>query len=219
MKALIFGANGQDGHYLKCLLASKGVEVCAVSRSGGGDWLVGDIGCREQVDALVGKLRPDYIFHLAANSTTRHEALFENHETISTGTLNVLEAARTLAPQARLFFAGSGLQFVNRGEPISERDAFAASSPYALARIQSIHAARYYRGLGLRAYAGYLFHHESPWRKPHHVSQKIVRAARRIAAGSGETLELGDVLGAQGMGVRGRYRRGHTGARQPGRGV
>jgi GDPmannose 4,6-dehydratase len=192
-QALIFGASGQDATYLARLCAERALRPIGVSRSPGGDWLAGDVGQREQVDALVGKFRPDYIFHLAANSTTRHDALFENHATISTGALNVLEAARTLAPAARVFLAGSGLQFVNRGEPISERDPFDAHSPYSVARIQSVYAARYYRKLGVRAYVGYLFHHESPLRKPHHVSQKIAQAAQRIAAGSGEILEMGDI--------------------------
>jgi GDPmannose 4,6-dehydratase len=193
VKALIFGASGQDAHYLTRLCAERGIETIGVSRAAGGDWLVGDVGRREQVDALVGKHRPDYIFHLGANSTTRHDAVFENHETVSTGALNVLEAARKLAPQARVFLAGSGLQFVNRGKPISETDSFEANSAYAVARIQSVYAARYYRRLGVRAYVGYLFHHDSPLRKPHHVSQKIAQAVRRIAGGSEEILEIGDI--------------------------
>ncbi len=191
--ALIFGASGQDAYYLASLCAERGIRPVSVSRSAGGDWLTGDVSDHEQVKALVSQHRPAYIFHLAANSTTRHDALYENHETISTGALNVLEAARTLAPEARVFLSGSGLQFVNRGEPISERDPFDANSPYSLARIHSVYAARYYRGLGVRAYVGYLFHHDSPLRKAHHVSQKIAQAARRIADGSGETLEMGDV--------------------------
>ncbi len=193
MTALIFGASGQDAYYLRALLEKKGVEVQGVARSPGGDWLVGDVARREQVDALVGQYRPDYIFHLAANSTTRHDTLFENHATIATGALNVLEAACTLAPRAKVFLTGSGLQFVNRGAPISEADPFEAKSPYAVARIQATYAARYYRGLGVRAYVGYLFHHESPLRRPHHVSQKIAQAVQRMAAGSDETLELGDI--------------------------
>ena len=191
--ALIFGASGQDAHYLARLCSADGITPVGVSRSTGGDWLVGDVARREEVEALVRAHRPDFIFHLAANSTTRHDALFENHETISTGALNVLEAARTLAPDARVFLSGSGLQFVNRGEPISERDPFDANSPYSVARIQSVYAARYYRRLGLRAYVGYLFHHDSPLRKAHHVSQKIAQAARRIARGSQEVLEIGDI--------------------------
>jgi GDPmannose 4,6-dehydratase len=191
--ALIFGASGQDAYYLAHLCGARGIQPISVSRSAGGDWLVGDVAKRGQVDALVGEHRPDYIFHLAANSTTRHDALFENHETISTGALNVLEAARTLAPEAKVFLAGSGLQFVNCGKPISEADSFEANSAYSVARIQSVYAARYYRSLGVRAYIGYLFHHESPLRKMHHVSQKVAQAARRIADGSGEVLELGDI--------------------------
>ncbi|HMJ84937.1 MAG TPA: NAD-dependent epimerase/dehydratase family protein, partial [Vicinamibacterales bacterium] len=91
MKALIFGANGQDGHYLIETLKSRNVDAVGVSRSG--DWVRGDVGRLADVETLVREHKPHYIFHLAARSTTRHDALFENHETISTGSLNVLECA------------------------------------------------------------------------------------------------------------------------------
>ena len=191
MNALIFGANGQDGHYLSDLCKSQGITPIGVSRSG--DWVRGDVSNPDQVRDLIKRHTPAYIFHLAARSTTRHEALFENHETISTGTLNILESVRTIYPQARVFLAGSGLQFKNTGKPISEKDPFEASSAYAVARIQSVYAARYYRSLGVRVYVGYLFHHESPLRGPGHVSKMIALAAQRIAAGSSEILELGDI--------------------------
>jgi GDPmannose 4,6-dehydratase len=190
MKALIFGASGQDGHYLAEVCRDRAIEPVGVSRSGSP--LRGDVAAFEQVRALVQEHRPAYVFQLAARSTTGHDALFENHDTISTGALNVLEAARRHAPEARVFIAGSGVQFENAGAPISELDPFEASSPYAVARIQSVYAARYFRRLGVRAYVGYLFHHESPLRKPDHLAQKIALAARRIAAGSEEVLELGD---------------------------
>jgi GDPmannose 4,6-dehydratase len=93
-----------------------------------------------------------------------------------------------------VFLAGSGLQFVNNGRGISEKDAFEASNPYSVARIQSVYAARYYRSLGLKVYVGYLFHHESPYRKPSHVSQLIALAVKRIASGSREIIELGNIL-------------------------
>ncbi len=191
MNALIFGANGQDGHYLAEVCAASGVTPIGVSRSGSA--IRGDVADFEQVEALVRQHHPAYVFHLAAASTTRHDALFENHRTISTGTLNVLEAARRHAPAARVFLTGSGVQFANAGAPISERDAFDASSPYAVARIQSVYAGRYFRSRGLPVYVGYLFHHESPLRKPTHVSKMVALAARRIASGSGEILELGDL--------------------------
>jgi GDPmannose 4,6-dehydratase len=191
MKALIFGASGQDGHYLSELCRAEGIEPIGVSRSGAP--VRGDVARRDEVLTLVRAHRPAYVFQLAASSTTRHDALFENHETISTGALNVLEAVRTESPEARVFIAGSGVQFENTGRPISERAPFAATSPYAVARIQSVYAARYFRTLGIRAYVGYLFHHESPLRKPGHVAMKIALAARRIAAGSTERLVIGDL--------------------------
>jgi len=119
--------------------------------------------------------------------------VWQNHATIATGSLNVLEAVYKHSPAARVFITGSGVQFENRGVPISETDPFEASSLYGVSRIASVYAARYYRSLGVKAYVGYLFHHESPLRKPHHVSRKIVDAVRRISAGSDEIIELGDV--------------------------
>ena len=189
MKALIFGASGQDGHYLGDVCRANGVTPVSASRSGA---LRCDVGRFDDVSALVHEHQPSYVFQLAAASTTHHDALFQNHETISTGALNVLEAVRVHAPEARVFIAGSGVQFLNTGAPISEQDPFAASSAYAVARIQSVYAARYFRSIGIRAYVGYLFHHESPLRKPGHVSMKVALAARRIAAGSEERLTIGD---------------------------
>ena len=133
MNALIFGASGQDGRYLAAECAARGITPVGVSRAGAP--VRGDVADRAQVLALVRAHRPAYVFHLAAASTTRHEALFENHATIATGALNVLEAVRLEAPAARVFLAGSGVQFVNTGAPISERDPFAPSSPYAVSRI------------------------------------------------------------------------------------
>jgi GDPmannose 4,6-dehydratase len=190
MKALVFGSNGQDGYYLKEKCCENEVEVVPVSRSVD---IIGDVSDLECVKHLVSQHRPDYIFHLAASSTTKHRALFDNHQTIATGTLNILEAAKEFAPSAKIFITGSGVQFKNTGQPINENDEFEASSPYAIARIQSVYAARYYRTLGLKIYIGYLFHHESPLRKENHLSQKIATAVSRIARGSDEILEIGDI--------------------------
>jgi len=192
MRALIFGATGQDGSYLAELLRAEGVEPVGVSRTTGPDGGV-DVADFARVNSLVASTRPDFVFHLAARSTTRHEAIFENHSIITTGTLNVLESVRAHAPAARVFVTGSGVQFRNTGAPISESDPFEASSAYSVARIHSVYAARYFRSLGVRVYVGYLFHHESPRRKAEHVSRIVASGAARIARGSRERLEIGDV--------------------------
>ena len=192
MSAIIFGATGQDGHYLTELLHQKNVEIVSVSRSQGDP--VGDVGDYVFVENLIKHHQPDFIFHLAANSTTRHEVLFENNSTISTGTLNLLEAVRLHAPETKVFLSGSAMQFKNEGVPIDEQTPFEASSPYSVARIQSVYAARYYRrAFGLQAYVGYFFNHDSPFRTEQHVNQKIVMAVKRIANGHDEKLILGNI--------------------------
>ncbi len=198
MLALIFGASGQDGHYLTRSCNSRGIDVVGVSRSPG-NWIQGDISNYGEVESLVSAHKPDYIFHLAANSTTRHETIFENHQTIVTGALNILEAAQRHAPLARIFIAGSGLQFRNSGKPINESTDFQATSAYGVARISAAYAARYYRSRGLKTYLGYLFHHESSLRKASHVSMKIARAARSTGQDGDGSLQIGDPKGRQGM--------------------
>jgi GDPmannose 4,6-dehydratase len=191
MKAMIFGAGGQDGFYLSELLARREVETIKVSRSGG-DSFAGDVSDRQLVESFIQSYQPEYVFHLAANSTTRHDAVFENHAAISTGTINILEAVYRHSPKSRVFLSGSAMQFENRGVPVDEKTPFAALSPYAVSRIHSVYAGRYYRSLGLKVYVGYFFNHDSPLRTERHVNQKIARAARRIAEGSLERIEIGD---------------------------
>jgi GDPmannose 4,6-dehydratase len=193
VKAIIFGINGQDGFYLSQLLIKNKVEVIGVSRSES-EWTMGDIGNFAFVEALVKKYKPEYIFHFAALSTTQHSALFENHNAISTGTLNVLEAVKNHSPNSRVFLSGSAMQFKNEGLPINEQTSFEASSNYSVARIQSVYAARYYRDrFRLKVYVGYFFNHDSPLRTDHHVNKMIVSAVKRIAMGSTERLELGNM--------------------------
>jgi GDPmannose 4,6-dehydratase len=191
MKAIIFGSNGQDGFYLTKLLNEKSIEVIAVSRNK--DFVQTDIANFKEVSLLIQNTQPDFIFHLAANSTTKHDALFENHQTIATGTLNILEAVKQVSPHTKVFISGSGLQFLNTGSPIKETDSFVANDAYSISRIQSVHAARYFRSLGIKTYVGYFFNHDSPLRSERHVTKMISEAAKRIAAGSNEKLEIGDM--------------------------
>ena len=187
--AIIFGAKGQDGYYLSLLLQQMEFAVIGISRNESNT----DIRSYESVAELVKTTTPNYIFHLAANSTTRHDALFENHATISTGTFNILEAVKNFSPLTKVFISGSGLQFVNMDKPIKESDSFEARDPYSVSRIHSVYAARYYRKLGLQVYVGYFFNHDSPRRTERHMAKKISEAVKRIANGSDEKLAIGDI--------------------------
>ncbi|TXT30687.1 MAG: NAD-dependent epimerase/dehydratase [Chitinophagaceae bacterium] len=190
-KALIFGVNGQDGHYLNQLLCQNGLEVIGISRHSGN--VLGDVSDFDFVLKIVESTKPAYIFHLAATSTTNHKALFENHSSISTGTLNILEAVRLKSPYTKIFLAGSAMQFKNEGIPINENTQFESSSSYSAERIYSTYLARYYRQkFGLSIYIGFLFNHDSPLRGDNHINQLIVKTAVNIANGSSEKLIIGD---------------------------
>ncbi len=187
MKAIIFGSGGQDAWYLATLLEQLNVEVIGIDRSAGQV----NIANLSEVQKLIQSQKPDHIFHFAANSTTRHDAWQENHETIVTGTLNILESVSGFSPATKVFIPGSGLQFENQGNPIKETDPFVPTSMYAVSRIQSAYCARYYRAQGLAVYIGYLFNHDSPRRSERHVNKKIIETAKRIKNGSKEKLHIG----------------------------
>ena len=191
MNAVIFGAAGQDGVYLTDLLQRQQIDVIAVSRSAG--FIHTDITDYKAVHELIKKYQPDHIFHFAANSTTRHEAIFENHAAISTGTLNILEAVKNSSAHTKVFISGSALQFKNDQQPIKETDAFEAKDAYSVSRIQSVYAARYFRSLGMHVYVGYFFNHDSPLRTERHMCKKISEACKRIAGGSEEKILIGDI--------------------------
>lgn len=181
--AIITGSNGQDGSYLQELLQREGVDAILVHRGSGID-----LASEEVVDSLVLNTRPDFIFHLAANSTIEHSAARANHDAIACGTLNLLEAVRKWTPACSVFLAGSAYQFKNEGEPIKETDPWDTTSVYCAARGYSNLLARTYRSMGLSVYFGYLFHHDSPRRGASHLSQKIAHAAKTRTK-----IEVGDL--------------------------
>lgn len=192
MKAIIFGSNGQDGFYLNELLKKNQVEVINVSRKNAE--IIGDVSEYNFTMEIIKAHKPAYIFNFAANSSTEHSLLFEHYLTIEKGALNILECVKKTSSHTKVFIPGSGLQFKNTNKPIDELTPFDAGSSYALSRIQTTYAARYFRNtFGLNVYTGYFFNHDSPLRTEHHVNQKIVQAVQRIAQKQQEKLILGNI--------------------------
>ncbi len=191
MKAIIFGANGQDAFFLNKLLENESIEVIKVSRKNAP--IIGDVSDYNFVHDLIKKHSPEYVFHLAASSSTNHSFLFENNQSISNGTINILEAVRVASPSSKIFLSGSAMQFKNDGLPIDEETAFDASSHYSVARIHSVYAGRYYRDyFGLKVYVGYFFNHDSELRSAKHVNKKIIDELRLMKDGMQSKIVMGD---------------------------
>ena len=188
---IIWGINGQDGHYLKVILQNEGYNVIGISRSAG-NWTQGNVSDGEFVKQTIIKYQPQFVFHLAADSTTSHKAIFENHSTISDGSLHILESVNQFSRHTKVFLSGSGLQFKNEGIPIKETDLFEGRSIYAVERIYTVYLARYFRQLGVKVYFGYFFHHDSPLRSERHLNMKIIKAAMAIKHDKQQILEIGN---------------------------
>jgi GDPmannose 4,6-dehydratase len=210
--ALICGISGQDGAYLARLLLGKGYQVHGTARdaqmSSFGNLRL--LGIKEQITChsmalndfrsvlqVLAKVRPDEIYNLAGQSSVglSFDQPVETLESISVGTLNLLEAMRFIGSPMKLYSAGSSECFGNTGgKPADEETPFRPRSPYAVAKATAFwEVANYREAYNLFACTGILFNHESPLRPERFVTQKIVKSACRIAAGSNEKLHLGNI--------------------------
>lgn len=211
-RALICGVSGQDGAYLAQLLLSKGYEVWGTSRNAEINTysslkqlgIYGQLHLRSMapedfnsVIEVFSDVRPHEIYNLSGQSSVglSFEKPIETMASISTGTINQLEAIRILNKRIKFFNAGSSEVFGDVGNSKAREDTiFRPQSPYAVAKAAAIWSVSVYRSsFGLKACTGILFNHESPIRHERFVTQKIVSAAKRIAAGSDEKLVLGNL--------------------------
>ena len=209
--ALICGISGQDGGYLARLLLSKGYRVVGSSRDAQIASLqnLGRLGIRDRVSvesvalndfrsvlqALI-KVEPDEVYNLAGQSSVglSFQQPVETLESISVGTLNLLEAIRFTGKPIKFYNACSSECFGDIADAADESTPFRPRSPYAVAKAAAFwEVANYREAYNIRAYSGILFNHESPMRPARFVTKKIVTAACRIASGSREQLQLGNI--------------------------
>jgi len=210
--ALICGVSGQDGAYLAQLLLGKGYRVSGTSRDAQmasfSNLVRLGIKDRLQLHSMVGtdfrsvlhvvtKVQPDEIYNLAGQSSVglSFEQPMETLESIALGTLNLLEVMRFIGRPMRLYNASSSECFGATGDTAAdETTPFQPRSPYAVAKAASFWVVANYReAYGLYACSGLLFNHESPLRAERFVTQKIVSAACRIAAGDRKAVRLGNL--------------------------
>jgi GDPmannose 4,6-dehydratase len=189
-------------------LRSRGYAVLGISRTAtvsfGFDWEGHvDIGEPQSVFRMLSALQPREVYHLAAfhHSSEQHaaddpELLVRSYRTNVFTLHNLLEGIRACSPKSRLFYAASSMVF---GEPAAEvqdeATPFDPTTLYGITKASGVFACRLFRKqYGVFASTGILYNHESQYRGPQFVSQKIVRAAVAIAAGVGSLkLVLGDL--------------------------
>jgi GDPmannose 4,6-dehydratase len=191
-RAIIFGSGGQDGFFLRQYLLSLGFQVFPFTHYGSEVGPAMDVADFKNVSNVIKEIKPHYIFHLAARSSTRHEFILENHKAIVDGTLAILESVDRYTPDANTFLASSGLVFKNIGQPIKESDEYVTNTAYAMARLEALQVARYYRQRGRKVFVGFLFNHESPLRPPESVVRKIASSTAEIYLGLQKSMVIGN---------------------------
>ena len=212
MKALICGVSGQDGAYLAELLLSKGYEVYGTSRDANTTSFrnLNILGIKDKIKLFsmtlndfrsvihtLKQVLPDEVYNLSGQSSVSlsFELPVETLESISLGTLNLLEAIRFLEMPIKLYNAGSGECFGDATNLVADENTpFRPRSPYAVAKSAAFwEMVNYREAYGLFACNGILFNHESPLRPARFVTQKIILAALRIAEGRPKKLVLGNI--------------------------
>ena len=212
--ALITGVTGQDGSYLAELLLEKGYDVHGTIRRSSVDFreriahLEGhknfhlhyaDLGDSMSIMQVIGKVRPDEIYNLAAQSHVQvsFDCPEYTAQVDATGVLRILEAVRQcgLTETCRIYQAStSELYGKVESVPQNEETPFHPYSPYAVAKLYGFWIAKEYReAYGMYCCSGILFNHESERRGETFVTRKITLAAARIAQGKQEKLYLGNL--------------------------
>jgi len=210
--ALITGITGQDGSYLAEMLLEKGYDVHGIIRRSSSfntkrldsffekvNLHYGDMIDSSNLCSIIGKVKPDEIYNLAAQSHVKVSFEMPEYtgEVDGIGTLRLLEAVRTcgLEKTTRFYQASTSELYGKVQEvPQTETTPFYPRSPYACAKLYAYWAVVNYReAYNMYAVNGILFNHESPRRGGTFVTKKVTQATARIKAGKQQKIVLGNM--------------------------
>lgn len=227
-KALITGITGQDGSYLAEFLLSRGYQVHGIMRRAStfntariNHIIVdshdprakvflyfGDLSDAEQINNIIFNIKPDEVYHLAAQSHVRVSFDIPEYtgNVTALGTTRILEAVRRSGRKVKFYQASSSEMFGSALPPQSESTQFRPQSPYACAKLYSYWLAENYRnGYNMFVCNGILFNHESPRRGETFVSRKVTRAIANILVGRQDKLYLGNLKAKRDWGFAPEY--------------
>jgi len=209
-KALITGITGQDGSYLAELLLEKGYEVHGIMRRksvvdyGNIEHIKNSLnlvyGDMTDVVSLIRAMKisqADEVYNLAAQSfvATSWEQPIATTAIDAEGVVNMLEAIRTIKPEARFYQASTSEMFgLVQETPQKETTPFYPRSPYGVAKLYGHWITKNYReSFDMYACSGILFNHEGERRGLEFVTRKITDAVARIRLGKQDYVELGNM--------------------------
>lgn len=208
--ALITGITGQDGSYLAEFLLQQGYRVIGMTRRSSTlnferiasfqesiELVSGDLLDQTSLISILADTKPDEVYNLAAQSFVQAsfgQAVLTG-ETTALGVTRILDALRTVAPNARFYQASSSEMFGKVQEvPQRETTPLYPRSPYGVAKVYGHWLTINYReSYNIHASSGILFNHESPRRGLEFVTRKISYAVAAIKLGFAKELRLGNL--------------------------
>ncbi len=215
-KALITGITGQDGSYLAEFLLSKGYEVHGIIRRSSSfntqriDHFYqhpqmkdrrlflhyGDLTDSSSINILMGKIKPDEVYNLAAQSHVKLSFDMPEYtgNVSGLGSVRLLDVIAKFNPEIRFYQASSSEMFGSSPPPQSEITPFHPRSPYAVSKVYAYWITVNYReSYDIFCSNGILFNHESPRRGATFVTRKITRGLARILNQTQEKIFLGNI--------------------------
>lgn len=143
---------------------------------------------------LIRKIKPDIIFHLAAQSyvVTSFNAPVNTIETNVCGTINLLESIRysKIGPIIHICSSSEVYGQVKKDEiPIKETQPFRPASPYAVSKVaEDMAAYQYFLSYGIKTIRTRMFTHTGPRRGEVFASSSFARQIVRIERGLQEPI-------------------------------
>nr|WP_314469445.1 GDP-mannose 4,6-dehydratase [uncultured Campylobacter sp.] len=213
-KAIITGVGGQDGAYLARYLIDLGYDIYGGYRRAVSPnfWRLNELGLLNEPNfhlvefeltdpfnilSVVNEIRPEEIYNLAAQSFVgvSFKEPFHTANATGIGTLNILEAIKTVDKSIKFYQASTSEMFGKvQAVPQSETTPFYPRSPYGVAKLYAhFITVNYQESYDIFASSGILFNHESPLRGLEFVTRKITNTAAKIALKKAKTLELGNL--------------------------
>jgi len=201
MRVLITGITGFAGsHLAEYLLERGGVEIHGIeswrSKTDNIDHIKSrlvmhecDLRDASSARKVIEAVRPDWIFHLAAQSfvPTSWKAPAETLTTNLIGQLNVFEVVRQIGINPRIQIAGSSEEYglvLPEETPITEDNPLRPLSPYGVSKVgQDLLAYQYYQSYGLHVVRTRGFNHTGPRRGDVFVESNFALQLARIERG------------------------------------
>ena len=201
-KVLITGGTGFVGTHLVSFLKTRGLPVAVLASTDCSEF--SDVECyradirdADKVAAVIQKFKPNCIYHLAAISAVElsWSSPRLTYEVNVFGTLNVFEAALSLASPPRVLNVSTAQVYAPSTSPLNETSALAPDNPYAASKAMSeflsVQFRRHSKGGIITARS---FNHAGPGQSPDFVLSSIAKQFAEIEAGMrGAKLVLGNL--------------------------